>query len=560
MIQQNSSSRRSLHGNDFHTLASSRRDFSNIPRAVDARSSSTIDLFYMPDAAVSKRHSTLVTPRTDNNIRVASMRPNNNRPNFASSSTSSLPSTRNRSSRYENINNNSAIDNNVHPQFNYRPHLSKRHSLMSIPERYTDNRYNLRSSPPTYTNPRIRKELTPFQLQRKQMKTAFQFPNGENFTPRNQNPKLPPSTLPHSSSTSSLPLMPAPSIPKSLSISNLPAVAPPTYQSPKKTTTAANSGDSKVEPESPKLIRSNSKKISHFFRKIWSSKSSNSTDSIDENVKTKQKRKNPERFVPEPITSLEQPVEIEKQSSFTVNNEVAFLPSIENSDLVNELAAFGDSNKIPIIPPPRSPNRPTLSDKRTTKLYYSNQDSSNEDVTPVENTSVFLRRLRDEWSTVYLNKLPLTASVPSSLSTAAEVPNSSFINSPPSSPAPSSSSSSSLVSRGPTQSISSSSPTPALSSMSSKSKNAAKSLRFANEIYVNETWSPVDYCRCDNSFLDNFSKVKSQDIANPSAFTGNNFSSTKNISNIEIKMEVNEFKRREMRVHQNSTRYTHYYL
>ncbi|CAI1963081.1 hypothetical protein SEUBUCD650_0E02490 [Saccharomyces eubayanus] len=554
MIQQSSSSRRSLHGNDFHTLPSSRRDLLNIPRAVDARSSSTMDLFYIPDATVSKRRSMYVAPRTDNNTRVASMR-HNNKPSFASSSTSSLPSTRNGSSRHENTNNNSAIDNNVHPQYNYRPNLSKRHSLVTIPEKYTGNRYNLRSSPPTYSNPRIRKELTPFQLQRKQMKTAFQFPNGENFTPRNQNPKFPPSP-----STSSLPLITAPPIPKSSSMSNLPVAAPSTYQSPEKTTTSANSGGSKVEPESPKLIRSNSKKISHFFRKIWSSKSSNSTDFLEENVKTKQKRKNPEKSVPEPITSLEQPVEIKKQSSLTVNNEVTFLPSIEQPDLVHELAAFGDSNKIPIIPPPRSPNRPTLSDKRTTKLYYSNQDSSNEDVTPVEKTSVFLRRLRDEWSTVYLNKIPLTGSVPSSLSTTAEAPNSSIINSLPSSPGPFSSSSSSLVSRGPTQSLSSSSPTPVLSSMSSKSKNASKSLRFADEIYVNETWSPIDYCRCDNFFLDNFSKVKSQDMANPSTFTGNNFSSTKNISNVEIKMEVNEFKRREMRVHQNSTRYTHYYL
>ncbi|CAI4060609.1 uncharacterized protein SKDI_05G2390 [Saccharomyces kudriavzevii IFO 1802] len=555
MIQQSSSSRRSLHGNECHNLTSSfRRDSLNIPRAVGARSSSTIDLFYIPDAAVSRRHSTLVTARSDNNSKGAPMR-HYNRPNFASSSTSSLPSTKHCPSRYENMN-NSTTEYNERPQYNRMPNPSRRHSLMTIPEKYSGARYSLRSSPPTYSNPRVRKELTPFQLQRKQMKTAFQFPNGENFTPRNQKPKFSPPSLilPSSPSTSSLPLTPV----SCSSPMNIRSIATPTVNQPFKKSNA-DGDNAKVEPESPKLIRSNSKKISRFFRKIWSSKSSNSTDVVEENYKTKQKRKNPERNVPKPITSLEQPVEIERQSSFTVNNQEAFSPPTENSALVQELTALGNNTKIPVLPPPRSPNRPTLSDKQSTKLYYCNQDSSNEDIAPVENTSVFLKRLQVEWPTVYLNKLPLTASVPSSLSTTAEAANSSFVNSPRSSPGPSSSSSSSLVSRGPMQSISSS-PTPVPSSRSSKSKSAIKSLRFADEIYVNDTWSPADYCRCDNTFLDNFSKVKIQDVVSTSSFIGNNLSSTKNISNIEIKMEVNEFKRKEMRVHQESARFTHFYL
>ncbi|QHS72944.1 uncharacterized protein SPAR_E02330 [Saccharomyces paradoxus] len=556
MIQQGSSSRRSLHGNDFHTLASSRRDSLNIPRAVGARSASTIDLFYIPDATVSRRHSTLVASRSENKAKGAPMR-QYNKPNFASSSTSSLPSTKNRSSPYDNMNNHCATDHSVLPQYHCRPNSSRRHSLMTIPEKYSGSRYSLRSSPPTYSNPRVRKELTPFQLQRKQMKTAFQFPNGENFTPRNQIARFPPSSsaLPNSPSTSSLPLTQAGG---SSSIDNHSIATGTTNRSPKQTNVIG--ADQNAESESPKAIRSNSKKISRFFRKIWSSKSSKSTDTIEENNKTKQKRKNPERVVPEPITSLEQPVEITKQSFSIVNNQETALPLIRDSDIVQELNALGDGNKIPVLPPPRSPNRPTLSDKRTTKLYYRNQDSSSEDIAPEEKNTVFLKRLQDEWSTVYLNKLPLTASVPSSLSTTADAANSSFINSSTSSPVPSSSSSSSLVSRGPMQSISSSSPTPAPSSGSSKSKNTVKSLRFAEEIYVNDTWSAVDYCRCDNTFLNNFSKVKSQDIANPSTFVGNNLSSTKNISNIEIKLEVNEFKRKEMRVHQDSARYTHYYL
>ncbi|EHN02654.1 YER158C-like protein [Saccharomyces cerevisiae x Saccharomyces kudriavzevii VIN7] len=555
MIQQSSSSRRSLHGNECHNLTSSfRRDSLNIPRAVGARSSSTIDLFYIPDAAVSRRHSTLVTARSDNNSKGAPLR-HYNRPNFASSSTSSLPSTKHCPSRYENIN-NSTTEYNEHPQYNRMPNPSRRHSLMTIPEKCSGARYSLRSSPPTYSNPRVRKELTPFQLQRKQMKTAFQFPNGENFTPRNQKPKFPPPSLilPSSPYTSSLPLTPV----SCSSPMNIRSIATPTVNQPFKKSNV-DGDNAKVEPESPKLIRSNSKKISRFFRKIWSSKSSNSTDVVEENYKTKQKRKNPERNVPKPITSLEQPVEIERQSSFTVNNQEAFSPPTENSALVQELTALGNNTKIPVLPPPRSPNRPTLSDKQSTKLYYCNQDSSNEDIAPVENTSVFLKRLQVEWPTVYLNKLPLTASVPSSLSTTAEAANSSFVNSPRSSPGPSSSSSSSLVSRGPMQSISSS-PTPIPSSRSSKSKSAIKSLRFADEIYVNDTWSPADYCRCDNTFLDNFSKVKIQDVVSTSSFIGNNLSSTKNISNIEIKMEVNEFKRKEMRVHQESARFTHFYL
>lgn len=186
MIQQSSASRRSLHGNDFRTLTPSRGDSLNIPRAVGARSASTIDLFYIPDATISRRHSTLVAARPDNNSNGALMH-QYNKPNFASSSTSSLPSTKNRPSRYEKMyDNNNAPDYRTHSQYNSKSNSSRRHSLMTIPEKYSGSRYSLRSSPPTYSNPRVRKELTPFQLQRRQMKTAFQFPNGENFTPRSQ--------------------------------------------------------------------------------------------------------------------------------------------------------------------------------------------------------------------------------------------------------------------------------------------------------------------------------------------------------------------------------------
>ncbi len=103
---------------------------------------------------------------------------------------------------------------------------------------------------PTYSNPRVRKELTPFQLQRKQMKSAFQFPNGENFTPRNQIARLPPSsTFPDSPSSSSLPLTQAGG---SSSTDNDSIATGTNNRSPQQTKAA--DANQKSESESPKAI------------------------------------------------------------------------------------------------------------------------------------------------------------------------------------------------------------------------------------------------------------------------------------------------------------------
>ncbi|QEU59822.1 Afr1 [Kluyveromyces lactis] len=76
----------------------------------------------------------------------------------------------------------------------------------------------------------------------------------------------------------------------------------------------------------------------------------------------------------------------------------------------------------------------------------------------------------------------------------------------------------------------------------SSSSVSAKKCRFNEEIYVNDTFSPTEYVRSDKAFPESRKQLlKSRYIDG-------------------IKMELNEFKKREMLVHPNSSQYTHFFL
>ncbi|QLL34943.1 hypothetical protein HG536_0H03180 [Torulaspora globosa] len=72
-----------------------------------------------------------------------------------------------------------------------------------------------------------------------------------------------------------------------------------------------------------------------------------------------------------------------------------------------------------------------------------------------------------------------------------------------------------------------------------------KRLRFADEIYVNDTWSQYDYQRSDKRFIKNRRRMMQLEKG---GFIQ------------AIKVELNEFKRNEMVVHQESVRFTHLFL
>ena len=77
---------------------------------------------------------------------------------------------------------------------------------------------------------------------------------------------------------------------------------------------------------------------------------------------------------------------------------------------------------------------------------------------------------------------------------------------------------------------------------SSSSSSLMKKCRFNDEIYVKDTFSALEYARSDKGFLENRRQL------------------LKSIFIDGIKMELNEFKKREMLVHPNSTQYTHFFL
>lgn len=71
-----------------------------------------------------------------------------------------------------------------------------------------------------------------------------------------------------------------------------------------------------------------------------------------------------------------------------------------------------------------------------------------------------------------------------------------------------------------------------------------KELRFGEDIYVNDTWSPIDYERSDKKFIRNRRRLMQ--------LKDKGFIET-------IKSELNEYKRNDMIVHQESTQYTHFF-
>ncbi|AQZ17908.1 AFR1 (YDR085C) and YER158C [Zygosaccharomyces parabailii] len=72
-----------------------------------------------------------------------------------------------------------------------------------------------------------------------------------------------------------------------------------------------------------------------------------------------------------------------------------------------------------------------------------------------------------------------------------------------------------------------------------------KSLRFAEDVYVKDTWSPEDYLRSDKNFIKD--RRRMMQLEN-SGFIQS------------IKLELNEYKRHEMPVHCDSTKFTHFFV
>ncbi|QLQ82064.1 hypothetical protein HG537_0G03190 [Torulaspora globosa] len=154
-------------------------------------------------------------------------------------------------------------------------------------------------------------------------------------------------------------------------------------------------------------------------------------------------------------------------------------------ELISEFSRLGtfieDSSKTAHANlPPRSARRPTLPDKELAKSFYH----------PVYGETDFghylIKRLYQDWKVVHLDE--------------------------------------------------------ALHKDDTKAAFAEKRLRFADEIYVNDTWSQYDYQRSDKRFIKNRRRMMQLEKG---AFIQ------------AIKLELNEFKRNEMVVHQESVRFTH---
>lgn len=72
-----------------------------------------------------------------------------------------------------------------------------------------------------------------------------------------------------------------------------------------------------------------------------------------------------------------------------------------------------------------------------------------------------------------------------------------------------------------------------------------KSLRFAHDIYIKDTWSPIEYFRSDKRFIRE--RRRMMQLEN-SGFVNS------------IKKELNEYKRNEMAVHIDSAKFTHFFV
>lgn len=136
--------------------------------------------------------------------------------------------------------------------------------------------------------------------------------------------------------------------------------------------------------------------------------------------------------------------------------------------------------------PPRSTRRPALPDKELAKSFYH----------PIygmaDNGHFLIRRLYQDWKVVHLDET-----------------------------------------------------FPVSSTKEAKDVSQNKRLRFAQEIYVNDTWSPLDYQRSDKRFIKN--RRRMMQLENEGFIRA-------------IKVELNEYKKTEMVVHQDSVRFTHLFL
>lgn len=153
-------------------------------------------------------------------------------------------------------------------------------------------------------------------------------------------------------------------------------------------------------------------------------------------------------------------------------------------ELISEFSRLGTfierSSKAHTNLPPRSARRPTLPDKELARSFYH----------PVYGEADFdhylIKRLYQDWKVVHLDET--------------------------------------------------------LHKDDTKGTIEEKRLRFADEIYVNDTWSQYDYQRSDKGFIKNRRRMMQLEKG---GFIQ------------AIKIELNEFKRNEMVVHQESVRFTH---
>lgn len=522
--------------------------------------------------------------------------------------------------------------------------LEPKKSLNAIPERRQ----------PSYV-------LTPYQLQRKQMKGSFQFPNGENFTPRsrlggglprsnsstalNQKGGPPLQTLSRSQSMNSLPLK-QPKVQKPLMVvtsstspvesgssnssynsmrdhsssgstnlssgpsahsSNtaLPLTANAKAQSAMmvlrvganseaRTNAASPVTNSRGKPtvaetamrdSSPKRQSRSGTKLGAFFKRIFSLSSSNtpspsssasssstslvslsqlsplnlsrrkkrkridavSSSRCDETPVSSKQKLSVDKETDEPVKGFEDhkrgaeiqlPVEDDEndedsddilmdtdlvfdslllkadtsrpsyqQKQVELRQKLKDLPKSDSASTINELdttpeqtpkeaesnidyelisefsrlGSFIEDSSKLASLPPRSAKRPTLPDKEVAKSFYH----------PVygETDHCLIKRLYRDWKVVQIDK--------------------------------------------------------SFHEVDVKAAPGKKGLRFADEIYVNDTWSKFDYQRSDKRFIKN--RRRMMQLENEGFIR-------------DIKVELNEYKRSEMHVHQESVRFTHFFL
>lgn len=79
--------------------------------------------------------------------------------------------------------------------------------------------------------------------------------------------------------------------------------------------------------------------------------------------------------------------------------------------------------------------------------------------------------------------------------------------------------------------------------------NKTKSLRFADEVFITLTWSPWEYVRSTEEYMDNITPENGTVARESNAF-----------HKAEIKRELNEYKRKEMVIHRDSLQYTHFFV